>query len=78
MAGNPLGISLEKAAQEFVDAPSEPPFLYQLAPEAGRKAVDGVQDSPIFKPGVDEEWISCARRAFPSRRFGTRRSFTTS
>lgn len=42
MVGNPLGISLEKAAQEFVDATSEPPFLYQLAPEAGRKAVDGV------------------------------------
>ncbi|WP_371778907.1 alpha/beta hydrolase [Streptosporangium subroseum] len=58
MAGNPLGISLEKAAQEFVDATSEPPFLYQLAPEAGRKAVDGVQDSPIFKPEIDEEWIT--------------------
>ncbi|MFB4296555.1 alpha/beta hydrolase [Actinomadura sp. NTSP31] len=58
MAGNPLGISLEKAAQEFVDATSEPPFLYQLAPEDGRKAVDGVQDSPISKPEIDEEWIT--------------------
>ncbi|MEU4837981.1 alpha/beta hydrolase [Nocardia testacea] len=58
MAGNPLNISLEQAAQEFVDATSEPPFLYQLPPEEGRKAVDSVQDSPIDKPEVDEEWIT--------------------
>ncbi|MBF6465192.1 alpha/beta hydrolase [Nocardia beijingensis] len=58
MSGNPLGISLEPAAQEFVDATSQPPFLYQLPPEEGRKAVDGVQDSPIFKPAIDEEWIT--------------------
>ncbi|TQM26470.1 alpha/beta hydrolase [Nocardia bhagyanarayanae] len=58
MAGNPLGLSLEPAAQEFVDATSEPPFLYQLPPEEGRKAVDGVQDSPIFKPEIDEEWTT--------------------
>ncbi|WP_280365070.1 alpha/beta hydrolase [Nocardia wallacei] len=58
MTGNPLGISLEQAAQEFVDATSEPPFLYQLPPEEGRKAVDSVQDTPIFKPDVDEEWVT--------------------
>jgi acetyl esterase/lipase len=58
MTGNPLGIALEQAAQDFVDATSQPPFLYQLAPEEGRKAVDSVQDSPIFKPEIDEEWIT--------------------
>ncbi|MEU0539880.1 alpha/beta hydrolase [Nocardia sp. NPDC005978] len=58
MAGNPLGIALEQAAQEFVDATSQPPFLYQLDPEEGRKAVDSVQDSPIDKPEIDEEWIT--------------------
>ncbi|MGW6334710.1 alpha/beta hydrolase [Nocardia rhamnosiphila] len=58
MAGNPLNISLEQAAQEFVDATSQPPFLYQLPPEEGRKAVDSVQDSPIDKPEIDEEWIT--------------------
>lgn len=58
MSGNPLGISLEHAAQEFVDATSQPPFLYQLPPEEGRKAVDSVQDSPIFKPEIDEEWVT--------------------
>ncbi|MQY28497.1 alpha/beta hydrolase [Nocardia aurantia] len=58
MAGNPHGISLEPAAQDFVDATSEPPFLYQMPPEEGRKTVDGVQDSEIFKPEIDEEWIT--------------------
>ncbi|GAB2445658.1 alpha/beta hydrolase [Nocardia tengchongensis] len=58
MSGNPHRISLEPAAQEFVDATSQPPFLYQLPPEEGRKAVDSVQDSPIFKPEIDEEWIA--------------------
>ncbi|MBF5000990.1 alpha/beta hydrolase [Nocardia sp. BSTN01] len=58
MTGNPLGVSLEQAAQEFVDATSQPPFLYQLPPEEGRKAVDSVQDSPIEKPAIDEEWIT--------------------
>jgi len=57
MSGNPHGIALEPAAQQFVDATSEPPFLYQLPPADGRAAVDGVQDDPIFKPEIDEEWI---------------------
>ncbi|PWW67123.1 alpha/beta hydrolase [Actinokineospora spheciospongiae] len=34
---------LEPAAQEFADATSKPPFLYDLGPVEGRKAVDGVQ-----------------------------------
>jgi acetyl esterase len=58
MTGNPHDISLEKAAQDFVDATSVPPFLWTLTPEEGRKAVDGVQDSPIEKPEVDDEWIT--------------------
>jgi acetyl esterase/lipase len=56
--GNPKNVALEPAAQAFVDATANPPFLYQLAPEDGRKAVDGVQDEPIDKPEVDEEWIT--------------------
>ncbi|WP_341395323.1 alpha/beta hydrolase [Arthrobacter sp. G119Y2] len=56
MSGNPHNIPLEPAAQAFVEATSQPPFLYQLAPAEGRAAVDGVQDEPIFKPGIDEEW----------------------
>ncbi|WP_241386792.1 alpha/beta hydrolase, partial [Rhodococcus sp. CH91] len=57
MSANPKNISLEPAAQAFVEATADPPYLYQLAPEEGRKAVDGVQDEPIFKPAIDEEWI---------------------
>jgi acetyl esterase/lipase len=57
MSGNPLNIALEPQAQAFVDATSEPPFLYQLAPEEGRAAVDQVQDEPIAMPEVDEQWI---------------------
>jgi acetyl esterase/lipase len=57
MAGNPHNIALEPAAQEFADATSIPPFLYQLTPEEGRKAVDSVQDSAIDKPEVQDEWI---------------------
>ena len=60
MAGNPKNIALEPAAQQFADATSAPPFLYQLTPEEGRKAVDSVQDSPIDKPEVNDEWIEIA------------------
>ena len=58
MSGNPRNTSLEPAAQAFVDATSEPPFLHQLAPEDGRRAVDSVQDEPIAKPKVEEQWIT--------------------
>lgn len=58
MSANPHDIALEPAAQSFVEATANPPYLYQLAPEDGRKAVDGVQDEPIWKPQVDEEWIT--------------------
>lgn len=57
MAGNPKGVALEPAAQAFVDATSEPPFLYQLPVAEGRAAVDAVQDEAIAKPEVDEEWV---------------------
>jgi acetyl esterase/lipase len=58
MAANPKNVALEPAAQEFTEATANPPFLFQLTPEEGRKAVDGVQDSEIFKPEIDEEWIT--------------------
>lgn len=55
---NPHGHALEAAAQAFCEATANPPFLYQLLPEEGRKAVDQVQDSEIAKPAVDEKWIT--------------------
>ncbi|WP_433234974.1 alpha/beta hydrolase [Streptosporangium sp. CA-135522] len=49
---------LEPAAQAFAEATAQPPYLFQLAPEEGRKAVDEVQSGPVDKPAVDEEWVT--------------------
>ncbi|MEY9968512.1 acetyl esterase [Streptacidiphilus sp. MAP12-16] len=44
---------LETAAQAFADATSKPPFLYDLGPVDGRKAVDSVQDGDVPVPDAD-------------------------
>lgn len=49
---------LEPAAQAFADATSVPPFLFQLPPDEGRKAVDDVQTTDYPKLPVDEEWLT--------------------
>ncbi|WP_327320083.1 alpha/beta hydrolase [Streptomyces sp. NBC_01235] len=49
---------LEPAAQSFVEATANPPFLFDLPPAEGRKAVDEVQSGEIAKPAVDEEWVT--------------------
>ncbi|MGW2362040.1 esterase, partial [Streptomyces phaeofaciens] len=49
---------LEPAAQAFAEATANPPFLFDLPPAEGRKAVDEVQSGEIAKPVVDEEWIT--------------------
>ncbi|WBQ03065.1 alpha/beta hydrolase [Kribbella sp. CA-293567] len=49
---------LEPAAQAFADATSQPPFLFQLPPAEGRKAVDEVQTTDYPKLAVDEEWLT--------------------
>jgi acetyl esterase len=48
-------VVLESAAQEFADATSTPPFIYQLAPAEAREVLEGVQRSPIDKPHVEIE-----------------------
>jgi acetyl esterase/lipase len=50
--------TLEPAAQAFADATSQPPFLYELGPDAARKVLDDVQAAPIAKPEVDDAWIT--------------------
>ncbi|WP_426571303.1 alpha/beta hydrolase [Aquihabitans sp. McL0605] len=50
-------IILESAAQQFADATSRPPFLYELEPDAARKVLDDVQAAPIAMADVDEAWI---------------------
>ena len=49
---------LEPAAQAFAEATANPPFLFELTPAEGRKAVDEVQSGEIAKPEIDEEWIA--------------------
>ncbi|MEV6040394.1 alpha/beta hydrolase [Nonomuraea sp. NPDC052116] len=46
---------LEEAAQAFAEATKNPPFLYDLGPVEGRKAVDGVQDGDVPVPDADIE-----------------------
>ena len=48
---------LEPAAAEFAAATAQPPFLFEIAPEEGRKAVDEVQSGSVEKPEVDEQWV---------------------
>jgi len=53
-------VVLEPAAQAFAEATANPPYLYELAPAEGRKAVDDTQSGEIELPAVDDEWISVA------------------
>lgn len=49
---------LEPAAAEFAAATANPPYLFDLGPEVGRKIVDEVQAGEIPKPEVSEEWVT--------------------
>nr|WTB34717.1 alpha/beta hydrolase [Streptomyces sp. NBC_00830] len=57
-AAEPVQPILEPAAGAFAEATANPPYLFDLAPAEGRKAVDEVQSGDIEKPAVDEEWIT--------------------
>ncbi|MEU5795719.1 alpha/beta hydrolase [Streptomyces sp. NPDC047813] len=49
---------LEPAAAAFAEATANPPYLFDLGPVEGRKAVDEVQSGESAKPAVDEEWVN--------------------
>jgi acetyl esterase len=51
-------VVLEPAAQEFADATSTPPFIYELSPDEAREVLEDVQRSPIDKPEVDIEELT--------------------
>ncbi|MEV6911187.1 alpha/beta hydrolase [Amycolatopsis sp. NPDC051071] len=55
MTANPHNLALEPAAQAFAEATANPPFLFQLPPEEGRKAVDEVQGGDVVLPAADVE-----------------------
>ena len=65
---------LEPAAQEFADATSKPPFLYELGPDGARKVLDDVQAAPIEKLDVDEKWITVPPGSVTSGRASSSRS----
>ncbi|MEU2338134.1 alpha/beta hydrolase [Streptomyces sp. NPDC006654] len=54
----PVQPVLEPAAAAFAEATANPPYLFDLPPAEGRKAVDEVQSGEIAKPAIDEEWIT--------------------
>ncbi|MGW2840153.1 alpha/beta hydrolase [Streptomyces sp. NPDC001493] len=54
----PTSPVLEQAAAAFAEATANPPYLFELAPAEGRKAVDEVQSGDIEKPEITEEWIT--------------------
>jgi acetyl esterase len=51
-------VVLERASQEFVDATSTPPFIYELTPAEARKVLDDVQAATIEQLQVDERWVT--------------------
>lgn len=52
-------IVLEPAAAEFAAATANPPYLFDLGPVEGRKAVDEVQSGAgVTKPEIEEEWVT--------------------
>jgi acetyl esterase/lipase len=46
-------VVLEPAAQEVVEMTSQPPYLFQLGPDAGREKLDQMQSTEVAKPDVD-------------------------
>ncbi|KRD13292.1 MULTISPECIES: alpha/beta hydrolase [unclassified Streptomyces] len=56
----PVTPVLEPQAAAFAEATANPPYLFDLGPVEGRKAVDEVQSGEIAKPAVDEEWLTVA------------------
>lgn len=51
-------VVLEPQAAEFAAATADPPYLFDLGPVQGRKAVDDVQAGEVAKPAVRDEWLT--------------------
>ncbi|QMU78357.1 alpha/beta hydrolase [Streptacidiphilus sp. PB12-B1b] len=56
----PVQPVLEPEALAFAEATANPPYLFDLAPADGRKAVDEVQSGEVRLPAIDEEWTTVA------------------
>ena len=51
-------VVLEPAAEAFVEATANPPFLYELTPAEARAVLDDVQAGPVELLEVHERWIT--------------------
>ena len=51
----PDRVDLEPQAKAVVDANADPPFLFELGPDQGRRTIDELQSGPVKKPTVDLE-----------------------
>jgi acetyl esterase len=58
MATTMTKVVLEPAARENAQASDKPPFLFELGPTEGRKALDKAQSGAIELPEIDEEWLT--------------------
>lgn len=53
MSGIKTTVVLEPAAQELAEQTANPPFLFQLPPEEGRKALEELQSGDVAAPAVE-------------------------
>ncbi|MGY2066493.1 alpha/beta hydrolase [Blastococcus sp. SYSU DS0619] len=51
-------VVLEPEFQQLADATANPPYLYDLGPEAARKVLDDIQSGTVEKLPVEEHWIT--------------------
>jgi acetyl esterase len=49
---------LEPEAESFVEATAKHPFIFELPPAEGRKALDDLQSGNVAEPEINEEWIT--------------------
>ena len=49
----PNPVDLEPQAKAVVDANANPPYLFELGPDQGRRTIDAVQSGPVKKLTVD-------------------------
>ncbi|HEV2919437.1 MAG TPA: alpha/beta hydrolase fold domain-containing protein, partial [Actinomycetota bacterium] len=51
----PNPVDLEPQAKAVADANANPPYLFELGPDQGRRTIDAVQSGPVKKPTIDIE-----------------------
>lgn len=60
MTTTSTAVVLEPAAQRLIEATATPPFLFQLAPAEGRRALEDLQSGDVAAPKVEMDDITVA------------------